>query len=87
MSLPVRGEWIEMSWQKGRRPHPGSLPVRGEWIEMPCLALFILLDFGLSTCNSVKKRWLFCKKSRIYGDINIVIITKFYYNGLYKQAH
>ena len=33
-SLPVRGEWIEISLQQDANKKLGSLPVRGEWIEI-----------------------------------------------------
>ncbi len=35
MSLPVRGEWIEIALLRERsKGHDPSLPVRGEWIEI-----------------------------------------------------
>ena len=35
MSLPVRGAWIEMCYERGTiTPEITSLPVRGAWIEI-----------------------------------------------------
>ena len=34
MSLPMRGEWIEMHQESKIPPKSQSLPMRGEWIEM-----------------------------------------------------
>ena len=34
MSLPVRGEWIEILYSGKLYSVYGSLPVRGEWIEI-----------------------------------------------------
>ena len=34
LSLPVRGEWIEILPWSRKRQKRSSLPVRGEWIEM-----------------------------------------------------
>ena len=34
-SLPMRGEWIEISKLNALVKPAGSLPMRGEWIEIP----------------------------------------------------
>ena len=34
LSLPMRGEWIEIAGIIHRRRTPWSLPMRGEWIEI-----------------------------------------------------
>ena len=34
LSLPMRGEWIEMSLSSAVTTGAGSLPMRGEWIEI-----------------------------------------------------
>ena len=34
LSLPMRGEWIEIPALKGLKAQPASLPMRGEWIEI-----------------------------------------------------
>ena len=34
LSLPMRGEWIEINSRRSRGSSIRSLPMRGEWIEM-----------------------------------------------------
>ena len=34
VSLPMRGEWIEILWTSSLTPPGRSLPMRGEWIEI-----------------------------------------------------
>ena len=34
VSLPMRGEWIEMNLDRVRSAVMPSLPMRGEWIEI-----------------------------------------------------
>ena len=34
LSLPVWGEWIEISWEADAQAAAASLPVWGEWIEI-----------------------------------------------------
>jgi len=49
MSLPVRGEWIEIvlfTWNRDKAAR--SLPVRGEWIEMDFITNATELITGLS---------------------------------------
>ncbi len=43
MSLPMRGEWIEISWLAVlNRYTTVSLPMRGEWIEIYRFLLYLL---------------------------------------------
>ena len=51
MSLPMRGEWIEIKrafWKWAIRL---SLPMRGEWIEIEFVGVETLLRNGLSPCG------------------------------------
>ncbi len=51
VSLPMRGEWIEIARPDRCEDHDPSLPMRGEWIEMSSLdALREQMD-GLSPCG------------------------------------
>ena len=34
LSLPARGVWIEITWEKVLPDLEGSLPARGVWIEI-----------------------------------------------------
>ena len=34
LSLPMRGEWIEIDEELEKLRRAGSLPMRGEWIEI-----------------------------------------------------
>ena len=39
LSLPMRGEWIEISTgKKAEDRKERSLPMRGEWIEISCVS-------------------------------------------------
>ena len=38
LSLPMRGEWIEMVEHCVREQGVTSLPMRGEWIEISCIS-------------------------------------------------
>ena len=38
-SLPMRGEWIEITAKTTRPSWLPSLPMRGEWIEIPIRTL------------------------------------------------
>ena len=51
LSLPMRGEWIEILSSAGGTPMIESLPMRGEWIEIiwPLSVLVILCS--LSPCG------------------------------------
>ena len=43
MSLPMRGEWIEIGMQVLQFfTLPQSLPMRGEWIEMPYYSILCI---------------------------------------------
>ena len=45
MSLPMRGEWIEISPKTRHNSRSWSLPMRGEWIE---------IDWNAMPCRSCK---------------------------------
>ena len=42
MSLPMRGEWIEIRYMARRTKYAMSLPMRGEWIEIDREQVFAL---------------------------------------------
>ena len=52
MSLPVRGAWIEMCYERGTiTPEITSLPVRGAWIEITDARDVRTLMDGRSPCG------------------------------------
>ena len=51
-SLPVRGAWIEMCYERGTiTPEITSLPVRGAWIEMHLAHAFVPPAYCRSPCG------------------------------------
>ena len=51
MSLPMRGEWIEIALSFLRPPYAWSLPMRGEWIEIAPCGRARCAPTGLSPCG------------------------------------
>ena len=61
LSLPMRGEWIEMIWQHTLITFVMSLPMRGEWIEIVSMLSVGLIFESLP----MRGEWIeiFCKFS------------------------